>query len=72
MLSVWVRRFVMKKSPAKIDKEYYAIGVDIIKTKSTNFRKTSYTPDEKVGSSPFTTVRDLSFEVCIPPFIRFM
>jgi len=60
-------RYVMKKCPAMITKEYEAIGLYIVKTKDLKYRKTSCLPEEKAATSTFTNVRDLSFECILEP-----
>lgn len=55
-------RYVLKKSPASITKDYDPIGLYILKAKDLVYRKKSSLPDERAATSTITTVRDLSFE----------
>jgi len=58
-------RYTLKKNPASIKslhKNYHAIGLYVLKLAEPNFRKTSYTKEDKIAASPFTDIRDLSFE----------
>jgi len=61
-------RFTLKKNMETIrslKQSYQAIGLYILKTNDHEFKKVRYIKEDKKAVSPFTDVRDLSFEYTI-------
>jgi len=58
-------RYLLKGNPEKIKslaREYESVGLYVLKTSDTKYKKMVYHDEDKAGSSTFTDVRDLSFE----------
>jgi len=58
-------RYALKKNLAGVHalgKSYHPIGIYALKVVEPDFRKTSYSREDKVAGSSFTDIRDLSFE----------
>jgi len=61
-------RYTLKKNMETIrslKQSYQAIGLYILKTDDKDFKKVRYVKEDKKAVSPFTDVRDLSFEYTI-------
>jgi Ca2+-binding EF-hand superfamily protein len=61
-LSQYDLRYILKTNPSHYSKQYDPIGVLILQTDDPEYKKTSYAQQERVSTSLFCGVRDLSLE----------
>jgi len=62
-------RYIHKVNPGEHGKEYEPIGVVVLKSDTIDYKKTSFTPDERVNGSQFGGMRDNSLEfVALPGY----
>lgn len=65
-------RYVMKQNPSTHRKQYDPIGIVVMKADHLNFKKTSFTQEDRVCTSLFCGMRDMSLEFIAQPGINYV
>jgi len=55
-------RYVLKTNPGHYNKQYDPVGLVVFQNNDPQYKKTSYSPQERVSTSLFCGMRDLSLE----------
>lgn len=65
-------RYVLKQNPATYRRPYDPVGIVVMKADHTNFKKTSFTQEDRVSTSLFCGMRDISLEFVAQPGINYV